>query len=53
MRNNSRQLPSRISLDTERHEADAFVSKRPDGSIKDHPQERMAAAPAKDERNHR
>ncbi|SER86013.1 MULTISPECIES: small acid-soluble spore protein K [Salipaludibacillus] len=43
MRNNNRSLPHRISLSKDKREMARFASKRPDGSIKDHPQERMRA----------
>ncbi|MCR6097219.1 small, acid-soluble spore protein K [Salipaludibacillus agaradhaerens] len=49
MRNNNRDLPSRISLDKGRHDMSRFASKRPDGSIKDHPKQRMAASSEKQE----
>ncbi|WP_332888679.1 small acid-soluble spore protein K [Salipaludibacillus keqinensis] len=41
MRNNNRELSSRISLSKDKREMARFASKRPNGSIKDHPQERM------------
>lgn len=44
MRNNNKDLPSRISLDKERNDIGAFASKRPDGSINDRPGERMKAS---------
>jgi len=42
LRNNNRELPHRISLSKDKREMARFASKRPDGSIKDHPQERMS-----------
>ncbi|WP_416149026.1 small acid-soluble spore protein K [Salipaludibacillus sp. HK11] len=42
MRNNNRELSHRISLSKDKREMAAYASKRPDGSIKDHPQERMS-----------
>ncbi|WP_369683822.1 small acid-soluble spore protein K [Salipaludibacillus sp. LMS25] len=49
MRNNNRELPHRISLSKGRHDMSRFASKRPDGSIKDHPRQRMNAASEKHE----
>ncbi|ADC50216.1 MULTISPECIES: small acid-soluble spore protein K [Alkalihalophilus] len=42
MRNKAKDFPESRKF-TEK-ENDAFLSKRPDGSINDHPQERMARA---------
>ncbi|MFC7373624.1 small acid-soluble spore protein K [Fictibacillus iocasae] len=41
MRNKAKNFPNRISVSGEGRAKEEFSSKRPDGSIRDHPQERM------------
>ncbi|MFC5713264.1 small, acid-soluble spore protein K [Thalassorhabdus alkalitolerans] len=41
MRNKEKGFPPRISLDGEPRAKPEYSSKRADGTIKDHPQERM------------
>ncbi|HET7656959.1 MAG TPA: small, acid-soluble spore protein K [Bacillales bacterium] len=41
VRNKAKGFPNRISLSDDLENKDEFASQRPDGSIKDHPQERM------------
>ncbi|ADU29237.1 small, acid-soluble spore protein K [Evansella cellulosilytica] len=44
MRNKEKGFPPRISLDGEPRAKAAYASKRADGSINDHPAERMQAS---------
>ncbi|MBY6038379.1 small, acid-soluble spore protein K [Fictibacillus nanhaiensis] len=41
MRNKSKNFPNRISFSGEPRAKEEFSSKRPDGTTRDHPQERM------------
>lgn len=41
MRNKEKGFPNRISFDGEPRAKEEYASKRPDGSTRDHPQERM------------
>ncbi|MBU9719863.1 MULTISPECIES: small, acid-soluble spore protein K [Bacillaceae] len=44
MRNKEKDFPERMSLDGEPRAKAAYASKRADGTINDHPQERMQAS---------
>ncbi|UCZ54097.1 small, acid-soluble spore protein K [Bacillus shivajii] len=44
MRNKAKDFPHRISPSGEAQAKSAYASKRPDGTINDHPQERMQAS---------
>jgi len=41
MRNKAKGFPNRISLSDDPDERDEYASQRPNGTIKDRPQERM------------
>jgi len=44
MRNKEKGFPNRMSFDGEPRAKEEYSSKRPDGTTRDHPQERMLAS---------